>query len=101
MTASPHSRSSELLARPAESAVREMPFAAAAQADQRRHAWRIWIALLVIISALYLLLWNPYWVPGGDSELYIAAARSLALGQGYRFNGQSISISPPGWQWTT
>ena len=57
------------------------------------------IAALVTIAVLgfYLLLLNPFWVPGGDSELYVAVARSWALGNGHMFNGQSVSISPPGW----
>ena len=46
---------------------------------------------------LYLLLENPYWVPGGDSEVYLAIARNLARGQGYLFNGQPARIAPPGW----
>src|SRR6478672_4285865 len=62
-----------------------------------REAVRVWAITMAVIVAMYLLLVNPYWVPGGDSELYLAAGRSLALGEGYRFNGQHVNISPPGW----
>jgi hypothetical protein len=62
-----------------------------------RTAWRTFAITMAIIASAYLLLLNPYWVPGGDSELYLAAGRSLAQGHGYRFNGQRINISPPGW----
>jgi hypothetical protein len=50
-----------------------------------------------ILLTLYLLLQNPYWVPSGDGEFYVSAARSIALGQGYRFNGLPIGSAPPGW----
>lgn len=52
---------------------------------------------LVILLVLYLPLQNPYWAQGGDSEVYITAARNLATGNGYMFNGLPVSISPPGW----
>ena len=54
-------------------------------------------ALIVFLLILYSLLQNPYWVPAGDSELYTAAARNIAIGQGYTFNGQPVAIIPPGW----
>ena len=56
-------------------------------------------ALVVALLLLYGLLQNQYWVPAGDSELYAAAARNLALGHGYSFLGQPVAISPPGWSW--
>src|SRR5436190_10639214 len=65
--------------------------------DASAHARRVWIALTITVTALYLLLYNPYWVPGGDSELYLAVARNWAIGRGHMFNGQSVSICPPGW----
>jgi hypothetical protein len=65
--------------------------------DESRAAWRIWLFVVAACFGLYLLTYNVYWVPGGDSELYVALARSLAQGHGYRFNGSFVSISPPGW----
>ncbi|MEA2710964.1 MAG: Dolichyl-phosphate-mannose-protein mannosyltransferase [Phycisphaerales bacterium] len=55
--------------------------------------------LILSLLILYGLLQNPYWVPAGDSELYTAAARNMARGDGYTFNGQPIAIIPPGWSW--
>src|SRR5262245_34928361 len=52
-----------------------------------------------ILLTMYLLLANPYWVPGGDSEVYTAIARNLAAGKGYTFNGLPVSMVPPGWPW--
>ena len=60
------------------------------------------VAFAFLVSALLLLyglLQNAYWVPAGDSELYTAAARNMARGEGYTFNGQPIAIIPPGWAW--
>jgi hypothetical protein len=50
-----------------------------------------------LVLGMYLLLQNPYWVPSGDGEFYVAAARELAGGRGYRFNGLPIGSAPPGW----
>lgn len=68
--------------------------------DQRPDTARdrlAWAATVLAIAGLYALLHNPWWVPGGDSEFYIVAARSLARGQGYRFNGLPVNMAPPGW----
>ena len=59
--------------------------------------WRSWLLTMSLVATLYLLCANPYWVPGGDSELYIAIARNLATGEGYLFNGQPVGMVPPGW----
>lgn len=53
----------------------------------------------VILLVMFLLLQNPYWVPGGDSEVYTAIARNLVAGKGYTFNGWKVSMVPPGWAW--
>lgn len=59
---------------------------------------RVAFAILTVgLLLLYGLLQNQYWVPAGDSELYTAAARNMALGHGYTFLGQPVAISPPGW----
>ena len=52
---------------------------------------------ILVILALYLPLQNPYWVPGGDSEVYTSAARSLVLTGKFYFNGLPVSMVPPGW----
>jgi hypothetical protein len=65
--------------------------------DDARRDRRIWLATVAIAAAMFLALENPYWVPGGDSEVYIASARNIALGNGYMFNGQAARIAPPGW----
>lgn len=59
--------------------------------------WFLGVASILLIA--YLLLQNPYWVPGGDSDFYVAIARNLAQGEGYTYNGLPVAISPPGWPW--
>lgn len=66
-------------------------------AQRSSSPWKIWALLVCVIGGIYLLMYNPYWVPGGDSELYVAVARSWATGHRDTFNGQFVSISPPGW----
>ena len=61
--------------------------------DARKFGWIAAGALLVV----YLLLLNPYWVPGGDSDFYVAAARTMARDGRYEYNGLPVNISPPGW----
>src|SRR5438876_3613866 len=89
MTATSPSHSSELIGK---SVIRTI-----VPIDALRQARRIWLAVTGIVLAMYLLLYNPFWVPGGDSELYVAVARNWVLGNGHTFNGQSVSICPPGW----
>jgi hypothetical protein len=90
MTISSHSHAPSVLDK-AVPATQEL------RATDTRAAWRIWAMLMIAIGAIYLLMFNPYWVPGGDSELYIAVGRSWATGLRHTFNGQFVSISPPGW----
>jgi len=59
--------------------------------------WRNWWLLMLALLVFFGLLWNPHWVPGGDSDFYIAVARNLALGRGHTWNGTPVAISPPGW----
>src|SRR5688572_15657101 len=80
---------------PADASMHRPGWRAIAQIDDR-------VAFAILVSSLILLyglLQNPYWVPAGDSELYTAAARNMARGDGYTFNGQPIAIIPPGWSW--
>lgn len=62
-----------------------------------RAEWQWWGVGLTLIGIFYAALVNPYWVPSGDGDLYLAIGRSLALGNGLRFNGQAVNICPPGW----
>src|SRR5450432_1624513 len=64
---------------------------------ERRGNRRLPAIALLIITILYLLLQNPYWVRYGDSELYLSMARSIARGEGYVYNGQHVSIVTPAW----
>lgn len=66
-------------------------------ATPARGEWRTWSLVVLSLLAFYALLWNPHWVPGGDSDFYLAAARNLALGRGYTWNGTPVGIAPPGW----
>src|SRR4051812_22123369 len=58
--------------------------------------WAV-VAVAVTLLVAYGLLQNPYWVTGGDSEVYTCIARSLAQGKGFVFNGQPVAMVPPGW----
>ena len=72
----------------------------AATVDVARRAWKDWqiVALaLAILAGAYGLLLNRYWSPGGDSELFVVIARNLLRGKGYTYNGQPVTITPPGW----
>lgn len=74
------------------------PSLAAPAYDGRRVRRWASIVCLALLGA-YLLLQNPYWVPGGDSDFYVSIARSMARGEGFKYNGQPVAISPPGWPW--
>ena len=54
-----------------------------------------WVAAIACV--IYLIGLTPLWTPGGDSEFFVAAARSLVRGEGYVFNGGPVRIAPPGW----
>lgn len=55
-------------------------------------------ALAVALPALlYALLQNPYWAASGDAEVYMSAARNMASGAGYTFNGEPVVHYPPAW----
>lgn len=60
-------------------------------------AAQVFFATMSVITVLYLALYHPYWVLGGDAEFYLAVARNLARGEGYRYNGQPVGLVPPGW----
>ena len=59
---------------------------------------RRWFAIALLGCALIFgLLINGHWVRSGDGEVYLGIARNLAVGQGYRFNGQPVATLPPLW----
>jgi hypothetical protein len=62
-----------------------------------RVQWRWLFGAIGSLLLLYLALLNPYWVPSGDGDVYTAIARSIAQGDGVRFNGVRVAITPPGW----
>lgn len=62
-----------------------------------RTRWRWLLLAIVPVTLLYLLLQNDYWVPGGDSEVYLAIARNLVQGKGYTYNAEPVAMIPPGW----
>jgi len=71
------------------------PHMAAAEADQERRRWFLY--LLAMLVVLYALLQNGRWTPGNDSEFYLVTARNLLAGRGYVFNGAPFGHYPPGW----
>lgn len=68
-------------------------------AQHPRHWTARQVFFLTLSAAALVLLgvYHGYWTRGGDSEFYLAAARSLARGEGYRYNGQPVGLVPPGW----
>ena len=62
--------------------------------------WRQTLLVAGVVLAAYLLLLNPYWTPGGDSELFLAVARSVLRGEGYSYNAKPVAIAPPAWPYT-
>lgn len=63
--------------------------------NQHSRAIGVGIVMMLLLTALYALLQNPYWVRHGDSEVYLSLARNLATGKGYTFSGQPVGIVTP------
>lgn len=61
--------------------------------------WRSTALVSGVVLGAYALLLNPYWTPGGDSEMFISAARSIARGEGNTYNGKPVYVSPPAWSY--
>lgn len=57
---------------------------------------RLAIALVVSLL-LFALAVNASWRISPDSSLYMTLGRSLAEGQGYTYNGESVGLVPPGY----
>lgn len=75
---------------------REIP-ASTSRSSSRWSDRKTCLLISTTAAVLFAALFNQYWVPSGDGDLYVAIARSLAMGEGFRFNGQYVNISPPGW----
>lgn len=63
----------------------------------RRREWPIVAGLAAFLAVVFLAPWNPWWVPTGDSEVFLVVARNLYTGQGLVFNGEPVGFIPPGW----
>lgn len=59
------------------------------------HQPGVWLGLW--ITLIFGLLVNPWWVPTGDSEVYLTSARNLLRGDGLTFLGSPLVFVPPGW----
>jgi hypothetical protein len=63
--------------------------------DARREA----LVLVLLVAGLGVSLFalvHPWYDPTNDGSMYIATARALADGEGYRFLGETFVIRPPG-----
>ena len=58
-----------------------------------RSSWR-WLAWCGLVFGL---VWNPWWMPSGDAEVFVVVARNLLHGGGLTFNGHPVAFVPPGW----
>lgn len=56
--------------------------------------------LLVWLAGLFLATLNPWWVPTGDSEVFLVVARNLVRGDGLTYLGERVAFVPPGWSLT-
>ena len=56
--------------------------------------------LAALLLALFAATWNPWWVPTGDSEVYLVVARNVASGEGLTYRGAAAASVPPGWSLT-
>ena len=54
-------------------------------------------ALLLWCGVVFGLVWNPWWMPSGDAEVFVVVARNLHAGGGLTFNGGPVAFVPPGW----
>jgi hypothetical protein len=53
-------------------------------------------AAVLLLFASFSSLVHPWFVRDADSSMYLATARSLADGEGYRFLGAPFVVRPPG-----
>lgn len=55
-----------------------------------------WLVLTGALAVSLATLVHPWYDPTNDGSMYIATARSLAAGEGYRYLGEPFRIRPPG-----
>jgi len=55
----------------------------------------LWGLIAVLVASLFWSV-HPWYDPTNDGSMYIATARSLAAGEGYRYLGEPFLIRPPG-----
>lgn len=66
---------------------------------QPRRSWvrtAAWVSLTLVLALSLLSTVHPWYDPTNDGSMYIATARSLAAGEGYRYLGEPFRIRPPG-----
>ena len=78
---------------------RSLPAAGTALAPAHsRHDRRCTLTVVIVLGALYGTLYTGHWFPGAsDDAYYLAIARSLVVGDGFRWNGAPVMLVPPGW----
>ena len=59
---------------------------------------RLWL-VGAVVAVVYLAGVPVQWLPTPDSALYLGLGRSLAEGEGYRFNGEACTTVTPGLPW--
>ena len=64
-----------------------------------RPDWRRVLLVAVCVAAVHLAGVTNRWWPTDDSSLYLSLGRSLAAGEGYRFNGRPCNAVTPALPW--
>ena len=69
------------------------------EATSQWRPWQVWLAPVLAVAYAVVALqsftdarWRPEW----DSGIYLLTARSLAAGEGYRYQGEPFFLRPPG-----
>ena len=66
------------------------------RAGGKRACTLAWLAVAGIVGVSLLFSVHPWYDPTNDGSMYIATARSLLAGEGYRYLGIPFVIRPPG-----
>lgn len=64
-------------------------------APPRRIPADAWLAVALLL--MFGMMHNRFWSRGGDSDVYLAMARNLALHRGYTFNQEPVAVVSPLW----